>query len=88
MIKNIPNKYTQKMLLEKIDINHCGCYDFFYLPIDVTNNCNVGSAFINMTDPLFVLALNEELNGCYRERFSSEKIAHLRPNPGQGRSCR
>ena len=34
MIKNIPNKYTQKMLLEEIDRNHFGAYDFFYLPID------------------------------------------------------
>lgn len=35
MIKNIPNKYTQKMLLQKINENHKDRYDFFYLPIDV-----------------------------------------------------
>ena len=34
MIKNIPNKYTQKMLLSKINENHKDKYDFFYLPID------------------------------------------------------
>ena len=34
MIRNIPNKYSQKMLLEEIDTNHAGVYDFFYLPID------------------------------------------------------
>ena len=34
MIKNIPNKYTQKMLLAKINENHKDKYDFFYLPID------------------------------------------------------
>lgn len=34
MIKNIPNKYTQKMLLAAVDDNHRGQYDFFYLPID------------------------------------------------------
>ncbi|KAJ7566285.1 hypothetical protein O6H91_02G095600 [Diphasiastrum complanatum] len=34
MIKNIPNKYTSKMLLAAIDENHCGTYDFVYLPID------------------------------------------------------
>ncbi|XWS51504.1 hypothetical protein CRYUN_Cryun12cG0181700 [Craigia yunnanensis] len=34
MIKNIPNKYTSKMLLAAID-EHCrGTYDFIYLPID------------------------------------------------------
>lgn len=34
MIKNIPNKYTQKMLLSAVDDTHQGLYDFFYLPID------------------------------------------------------
>ncbi|KAL8108272.1 hypothetical protein AgCh_024648 [Apium graveolens] len=34
MIKNIPNKYTSKMLLAAIDENHEGTYDFLYLPID------------------------------------------------------
>lgn len=34
MVKNIPNKYTQKMLLQTIDKHLHGQYDFFYLPID------------------------------------------------------
>jgi hypothetical protein len=34
MIKNIPNKYSQKMLLAAVDEHHRGKYDFFYLPID------------------------------------------------------
>ena len=33
MIKNIPNKYTQPLLLERIDKNHKDTYDFIYLPI-------------------------------------------------------
>lgn len=35
MIKNVPNKYTQKLLLQDIDKNHRRQYDFFYLPIDI-----------------------------------------------------
>ncbi|KAL8161740.1 hypothetical protein V2J09_013229 [Rumex salicifolius] len=34
MIKNIPNKYTSKMLMAAIDERHRGTYDFIYLPID------------------------------------------------------
>jgi RNA recognition motif 2 len=34
MIKNIPNKYTQKMLLLTIDKKFSGTYNFLYLPID------------------------------------------------------
>ena len=34
MIKNIPNKYTQKILLSAIDKKFANTYDFLYLPID------------------------------------------------------
>ena len=34
MIKNIPNKYTQDLLLQDIDQKFENAYDFFYLPID------------------------------------------------------
>lgn len=85
MIKNIPNKYTQKMLLERIDAKHSGRYDFFYLPIDLKNNCNVGYAFINMSDPIFVVALYEDLHGQTWERFNSEKICELTYGRIQGK---
>lgn len=87
MIKNIPNKYTQKMLLERLDQKHTGRYDFFYLPIDLKNNCNVGYAFINMADPLFVVSLFADLAGQMWERFNSEKICELTYGRIQGRQA-
>ncbi len=38
MIKNIPNKYTLPLLLDKVDKNYLKKYDFFYLPIDFKVN--------------------------------------------------
>ncbi len=57
MIKNIPNKYTQKMLLQ--------------------NKCNVGYAFINFVDSIFILKFFDEFNGKKWECFNSEKICEL-----------
>ncbi|KAA8542050.1 hypothetical protein F0562_023202 [Nyssa sinensis] len=77
MIKNIPNKYTSKMLLAVID-EHCrGTYDFIYLPIDFKNKCNVGYAFINMIDPLQIIPFHKAFNGKKWEKFNSEKVASL-----------
>lgn len=77
MIKNIPNKYTQKMLLKKIDKKLKHAYDFFYLPIDLKNKCNVGYAFINFVNPIYILKFFEEFNGQRWEKFKSEKICQL-----------
>ncbi|XP_019417299.1 PREDICTED: protein MEI2-like 5 isoform X2 [Lupinus angustifolius] len=77
MIKNIPNKYTSKMLLAAIDENHKGTYDFLYLPIDFKNKCNVGYAFINMLSPLLIVPFYETFSGKRWEKFNSEKVASL-----------
>ncbi|KAJ6405545.1 hypothetical protein OIU84_013497 [Salix udensis] len=77
MIKNIPNKYTSKMLLASIDEIHRGTYDFLYLPIDFKNKCNVGYAFINMVSPSHIISFYEAFNGKRWEKFNSEKVASL-----------
>ena len=77
MIKNIPNKYTQKMVLDSLDGVVPGGYNFFYLPIDFQNRCNVGYAFINMTDTKFIPALYEKYHNKKWERFNSEKICEI-----------
>ncbi|KAE8734713.1 Protein MEI2-like 5 [Hibiscus syriacus] len=87
MIKNIPNKYTSKMLLAAIDENHQGTYDFLYLPIDFKNNCNVGYAFINMISPSHIVSFYQAFNGKKWEKFNSEKVASLAYARIQGKTA-
>lgn len=87
MIKNIPNKYTSKMLLAAIDENHRGTYDFLYLPIDFKNKCNVGYAFINMVSPSHIIPFYEAFNGKKWEKFNSEKVASLAYARIQGKAA-
>ncbi|GAV72091.1 RRM_1 domain-containing protein/RRM_2 domain-containing protein, partial [Cephalotus follicularis] len=87
MIKNIPNKYTSKMLLAAIDECHRGTYDFIYLPIDFKNKCNVGYAFINMTEPNLIIPFYQAFNGKKWEKFNSEKVASLAYGRIQGKAA-
>ncbi|KAF9589730.1 hypothetical protein IFM89_028639 [Coptis chinensis] len=87
MIKNIPNKYTSKMLLAAIDENHRGTYDFLYLPIDFKNKCNVGYAFINMVSPSHIIPFYQAFNGKKWEKFNSEKVASLAYARIQGKAA-
>ncbi|XP_073272658.1 protein MEI2-like 2 isoform X1 [Primulina huaijiensis] len=77
MIKNIPNKYTSKMLIAAIDEMQEVIYDFIYLPIDFKNKCNVGYAFINMVSPSHIITFYKAFNGKKWEKFNSEKVASL-----------
>ena len=61
------------MLLEEINKNHEGTYDFFYLPIDFKNKCNVGYAFLNFIDPSSVMEFCREFHGNIWARFNSVK---------------
>ncbi|ORZ14771.1 RNA recognition motif 2-domain-containing protein [Absidia repens] len=86
MIKNIPNKYDQAMLMEWVDATHKGTYDFLYLRIDFKNKCNVGYAFINFIDPESVIYFAQARQGKLWNRFNSEKICELAYAKIQGKA--
>lgn len=77
MIRNIPNKYTQQMLLAEINARHRGQYDFFYLPIDFKNKCNMGYAFINFLEASHIVAFYDEFDGQKWTNFNSEKVCAI-----------
>jgi len=87
MIKNIPNKYSQHLLLEAIDKDFHGKYDFFYLPIDFKNKCNVGYAFLNFLSPLGIIQFHALFSERKWELFNSSKVCEVTYGRIQGRSA-
>ena len=63
--------------LQLIEERFRGMFDFFYLPIDFKNKCNVGYAFINMVKPEYIIPLVDEFHGKRWPKFNSEKICHI-----------
>lgn len=78
MIKNIPNKYDLGLILQTIDKNYKDTYDFFYLPIDFKNNCNVGYAFINFKDTSYIKPFFLEFHNKKWKHFNSEKVLTIK----------
>ncbi|KAI4837270.1 MEI2-like RNA-binding protein [Plasmodium brasilianum] len=74
MLRNIPNKYTQNMLMDVMNKHFKGLYDFFYLPIDFRNKCNVGYAFINFIHPHYAELFIKFFNNYKLNAFKSNKV--------------
>ncbi|CDO63418.1 RNA-binding protein mei2 homologue, putative [Plasmodium reichenowi] len=77
MLRNIPNKYTQNMLMDVMNEHFKGLYDFFYLPIDFRNKCNVGYAFINFIHPYYAELFIKFFNNYKLNAFKSNKVCSV-----------
>mmetsp|Transcript_23827 Transcript_23827/g.33438 ORF Transcript_23827/g.33438 Transcript_23827/m.33438 type:complete len:1104 (-) Transcript_23827:57-3368(-) len=79
MVRNIPNKYTQQMLLSELTENGHGPgkIDFFYLPIDFKNRCNRGYAFVNFVDYRDIVPFHRQYYGQHWKVFNSDKICDI-----------
>ena len=76
MIRNIPIKYTDEILIEALN-EFNGKYDCLYMPYDYEKNGNKGYAFINFVNPLHILYFYEKFNGKKWVHFESSKICEL-----------
>ena len=87
MIKNIPNKYNQEMLLKVLESAYSGLYDFFYLPIDFKNRCNLGYAFVNFVRSSDALGFYEEFHKKKWSDFNSKKVCEITYARVQGKQA-
>lgn len=87
MIKNIPNKMTDKELTNFINDVCPRRIDFLYLRMDFQNGCNVGYAFVNFINVQDLLRfakmkLNQRWN-----LYSSEKVLQMSYANYQGKEA-
>ena len=86
MIQNIPNNYTQQMLLNEINSSFQETYDFFYLPMDYKNKCNIGYSFINFLNSKTTARFFTEFNNRNWSQFKSHKICAIKYGRIQGKT--
>jgi len=86
MLRNLPNNYTQAMLLELIDqAGLAGKYDFLYLPIDFRTHAALGYAFVNLVSPEDAERLREFFDGFSGWALPSSKVCSAAwSHPHQG----
>lgn len=89
MVRNIPNKYTQQMLLSEFAAagHSPNKMDFFYLPIDFKNKCNRGYAFVNFVNYKDIIPFVEDYNHRGWKRFNSDKICDITYARIQGKAA-
>ncbi|KAF5393298.1 hypothetical protein D9757_000661 [Collybiopsis confluens] len=87
MIKNIPNKMSDKNLLEYIAKVCPRRIDFLYLRMDFKNGCNVGYAFVNFISVSDLLSFAKQRLGQKWNMFSSEKVLQMSYANYQGKEA-
>ncbi|EJD02957.1 uncharacterized protein FOMMEDRAFT_123062 [Fomitiporia mediterranea MF3/22] len=87
MIKNIPNKLSDRDLIEFIGRVCPRKIDFLYLRMDFQNGCNVGYAFVNFIRVEDLLHFARTKLGVKWNMFSSEKVLQMSYANYQGKEA-
>lgn len=77
MIKNIPIRYNDELLLKEFE-DFEGKFDCIYLPYDNQQCGNKAYAFINFVHPFHILLFYEKFEGKPWNHFESKKICELK----------
>ncbi|CAE8584118.1 unnamed protein product, partial [Polarella glacialis] len=75
MMRNIPNKYTQDMLLEEVkQAGFADTYESFYLPVDTKSGVNRGYAFFHFRKLEHAQSFLRAFNGYRMKQSNSSKV--------------
>jgi hypothetical protein len=83
MIRNIPIKYSDELLLKELN-DFSGKFDCIYLPYDYERNGNRGFAFINFINPLHIILFYERFQWKSWNYIESRKHCELNMANYQG----
>jgi len=83
MVRNIPPRYTQDMLLKEWP--NVGNYDFLYLPICIDKKRNATYAFVNFNDSELAEQFYSTWHKKRLQHFSTKKALDISPADVQGR---
>lgn len=88
MVRNIPNKYTRQMLVDQLNREYQGEFDFLYLPIDFKHECNVGYAFVSFRSVEVCQRFISQFHGVDAKDclpgFNSKKVVEVTRARSQG----
>lgn len=85
MFRNIPNRFSPEALREVIrDKGFAMSMDFFYMPMDFQNQCNLGYAFINFVNVEELEKFSREFHGQKLPLYKSHKVCEVCPARVQG----
>jgi len=77
MIRNVPNRYSQRELINELkSLGFGGTFDFLYVPLDLGTMSNVGYAFVNFTENVWAEKCMEMLqNHRFKRHRQAGKVA-------------
>merc|ERR1719401_694272 len=85
MMRNLPNKYSQKLLMKEIsEVGFQSTFDFMYLPIDPDTKANRGYAFFNFVDAAFAWMFKMYFEGRKIGCSNSSKVVSVSAATLQG----
>lgn len=86
MIRNIPTEYTQDELIVEVSevMGSAQSFDFFYLPWDTQNDCNIGYVFVNFPDPGAAQSAVRAFSNYNFRLHDSKKVGKVSPAHIQG----